>query len=614
MLFAAVLLLAALPCQVVRLANLAGPFAGWVRTTVDGPLPVLAGVADGVQFVVGRQVGDAVHVVDLRVTLAAGEARQVNLAAGVANQWRLPALPANPIAHFGGIATIAGVPLAWVSLQADGAGYLAHQRARVGRMFCADLWTLYRPDEPGWAAAEVIVTCSNPGVPDLGATVPEAFVLQFGDALTWVPGRPLGAPLIAAGTMFGDGQARALPLTFVWPRHVRTTDWTSVGAAAGLGVRAVGLSQLLPDGNPLMPIGFSGRAWAAPLLGEAVRRLHTWETAIVGPLKNSSDPGRQEVQTYHPGGEAMVGDGVGAELVRYLSAMHAHASRPCNQLEADGSPFNPVLHPHCLFWDGRVHWHPNVSPDRLGKPRTITSEETNGFWGPDVQHNYVGDLAAAARLTGSPACQWLLDRQAMVYLMQSTVNPAWSTSAVEGARQWGCEANLVLDMAHDLEDRALAGQVVQRWTDRMLGLFVPQMAGRDLWKVWDNDARVNPTGQGVQWWQEAFAAGAIDRTAAMIGPEAARAPALRMAKRVLASAWSLDPNGQWRSQAQGPIDGTPNDGNPASHAFDDFGMPLSVWCVLRHEPLNQRARAIMAQLLTTQGEYARRWLPPTVLH
>lgn len=68
----------------------------------------------------------------------------------------------------------------------------------------------------------------------------------------------------------------------------------------------------------------------------------------------------------------------------------------------------------------------------------------------------------------------------------------------------------------------------------------------------------------------------------------------------------------YRSQGQGPLDGSANDQNPASHSFDAFGMPMCVAMVLQAEPDNPKALAIWAQLMASQNETARRWMPPGV--
>jgi hypothetical protein len=130
-----------LPAQVVRLANIAPvPFSGWKRTVVDIAPPHPAGTVAGVTYVVGRSVGLETRVVDLRLALAAGEERSIDLAASTPIKWTLAPLPADPLAHFGGACTFAGEPLALVGLQPDGPAWLATMRGRVGRMFVVTVW------------------------------------------------------------------------------------------------------------------------------------------------------------------------------------------------------------------------------------------------------------------------------------------------------------------------------------------------------------------------------------------------------------------------------------------------------------------------------------------
>lgn len=65
----------------------------------------------------------------------------------------------------------------------------------------------------------------------------------------------------------------------------------------------------------------------------------------------------------------------------------------------------------------------------------------------------------------------------------------------------------------------------------------------------------------------------------------------------------------YQSHPQGPIDGSPNETNPATSSFDTFAMPL---CVAMLYGESQKAREIWAQLMGYTGENARRWMPPGV--
>lgn len=600
--------------QVVRVANLAPvPYSGWKRTTIDVAPPRQVGRVGDVVFVQGRRAGLDVWCVDLLVTLAAGETRAIDLATAEAFDWSRAPLPADPLAWFGGVARIGGSLLPLVELQADGAGYTAHLRARTGRMLCADLWLTWYPDRPGWAVGELMLTASNPGVPDMGETLPADLVLSFGDAVALAPGSPaFGAGVITAGTRWADGQARAFPIAFVWLRHLRlATDWASVGAVSMCGIGAVGIRQLLADGNPLVPAGCSARAWATPLFAESLRRLHTWEPGLVGPAPQSGATGAQEDQVFVRG-EPLLADGVGTEWIALAGAMRM-AARPCHHLEADGAPLDLDRHPQLRFWDGRAHWHTGVSPDQLGKPRSLSIDETAGWWGPDVEHWLLNTLAAASRLTGSPALQHLLGAQARVYLLQWTVAPGLSTSQTYAARAVGWEGIGVVHLWRALEDRALAARVRDRWLQRLDAILLPQLGAKpnDIWDVRVDDARL---GAGAWWipWQQSVGAYGLDFAGAVFARADARAVALRAAQRVLADAWVRDGT-QWLTRPQMAVAG----GGPADGSFDLFGMPLAVAVVLRGSPASapEPASSIWAWLLgqTAGGDmHARSWIAPGV--
>jgi hypothetical protein len=68
--------------------------------------------------------------------------------------------------------------------------------------------------------------------------------------------------------------------------------------------------------------------------------------------------------------------------------------------------------------------------------------------------------------------------------------------------------------------------------------------------------------------------------------------AQRIARRVLDVAWTKQGDGHWRSQAQGPIDGSANDANPAGDGYNAYGMPLCVAVVLRADNADEKALAI----------------------
>ena len=592
-LFAALLfaaLAAAPPAQTVRVENLGSAFHGWVRTTIDVLPPMATGTAGGVQFAVGRLVGRDVHVVDLLVDLPAGGTAAIDLASAKASSWSRPPLPADPLGWTGGPLNVAGTPLQWVSLQPDGAAWLMHLRGRTGRMLVVDAWVLVYPGQ-AWSPGEVLVTCSNPAVPDMGEDV-AALSLAFGSALVLVPGHAPGDPLVAAGTHFGDGQARLLPVTFAWPSHIGSVlDWSSVSTQAQLGVAAVGIRRLLHGGNPHYPAGFSARSWAAGKFGEAVRRLHTWDGAVAGPNKNSGDTGAQEDQVFVRG-EPLLDGGVPAVTVTYLAAAKL-ANRPCNHREADGTLLDPARHvsPRLVMWDGRAHWHTGVSPDQLGKPRGLTHAEASDWWGPDVEHAFCFTLLDACRETGSPGLQEVLKPWASIYQLQWTTAPGLSTTQPYAARAVGWEGLLAEGLFDMLEDRALAAGVADHWCQRWDLVLGPRLTGLDVWDVRTNDPRL---GAGPWWmpWQQGVGAFGLEVAGSRFGRPAARDVALHAADVVLQQAW-VQVGTRWQTCYSLPVGGTA----PSSDTWDYFGCGLAPQVVMRHNAGAERAAAVMAQLL-----------------
>jgi hypothetical protein len=349
------LLCCLLPAQVVSVANIAPvPFSGWVHTTVDLAPPHQAGSVGDTTYVVGRAVGLETRVVDLRVMLAAGEERSIDLAASTPIEFMLAPLPADPLAHFGGACTFAGEPLALVGLQPDGAAWLATMRGRVGRMFVVTVWVPWFPDQPAWAYGECAVIASNPGVPDMVATAPPGAALQFGSALTILPGRGL-APFLTAGDTFADGQGRVAPVMFLWLQHLRrASDFSSVGAAADWGVSAVGVSRVWADGNPTYPASFNVRSWIAGNLPESARRLWTWDEPVIGPAIRSSASGGQEEQFWTRGEPMLHPARFELRAVPRAEAARGAAVQPTRDR---GEPLDLDRHasPRLLFWDGRPH-------------------------------------------------------------------------------------------------------------------------------------------------------------------------------------------------------------------------------------------------------------------
>jgi hypothetical protein len=626
------LLLSSLPAQIVRLANYSTmPWSGWSRVTVDKLPPGAGGdlmVTDGTSnvpvasYILGRQIGLETWMVDVKCALGPGEKRTLDLSKFASFKPPQLSLPADLLAHFGGSPSVNGVALALGSLRADGACWLSSWRARVPgtRMLACELWVWWNPQQPWSCHGEALVTASNPAVPDMGEVTPP-ITLTWGDAVV-TPIAGAAGELLPEGTALADGQAKAMPLTFSWSRHLPACDWSnpwgedewrtiaailSTECAKGWQPCGVGIEKLLADGNPSYAGGFTPGNFVASF-GESARRLRTWEPNLYGPAMPSGSTGAQEDQTFVRGEFALPG-GEGAELVTWLNGIKLHAERPCNHLEIDGGPLDDTRHtsPRLLFWDGRVHGSSVVSPERLGKPRGITLEEAHGRYGPDVEHFLANTLTAACRLTGSPVAQRLLRNLCTVYLLQRTLPASWSTST-EGivTRATGWEGIFVTHVWRDLEDREMAQRVADRWRARWTTLIGPKLAAQpnDIWDVRTETSAAVPIVPGWMPWQQAIAAYGIDLACAQVGPEEGRQIALRGALRTLdCYFWETD---RWVDYERLSLAGDKSRSGFYAYAW----LPCAPAVVLRHQPTHEKARSVWTQVNAANG--SRSWLPPGV--
>lgn len=566
------LLVLGLCAQRIELANYSQfRFRGWKTVTVDVPPPFRAGSQDGVRYVVGRPIGVDVHSVDLFVDLAPVSGKSIDLTASLAEPFALAPLPVDPMAFWGGPCTLNGAPMRLLKLEPDGAAYSAHFQARSGALLLVDLFVRWWPDQPAWAGGEVIVTASNSGVPDMSQKV-AALVLAFGDALVFQPGAGFTGQIVKPGTQFADGQAQAKPLSLLWMRHMQEPDaWASSRAFADLSIGGVGISRLWPDGNPIYAPSFNPAAWAAPKFAPAFKALHTWDAAVVGPSRRAADTGAQEDQVFVRG-EALLPHGVGCEIVAYLSGLKL-ANRPCHFFDPSGAPVLPETHPQLNIWSGRPHWSVTMSPDRLGKPRSLTSTETSGWEGPDREHWLYNTPVAAARLTGSRALQWVLSQQARLFLLQETTDRRLSTSHSDAARSIGWTAILAVHLWQNLEDRDLAKRVADRWRQRVELIYWPELSVKpgDIW-----DPRLDPRiGTGWTWmpWQQSVGAWGLDLAGRVLGSPRARELALRGATACLNHAWvRVEGVPGWRCATYVPWT---HNGKPATAPYEP--VPAAYW-------------------------------------
>ncbi len=562
------------------------PFQGWRRTNVDFPS------SSNPRIRIGRRTGRSTYAADVWIDLNPGQEATIDPAAADPAPPSVP-IPADLLAHFGGMLQVDGVPMHLLSLRPDGASHLIHCRLRVGRMFCVDFVGLWNPELAGVIDGELLVTCSNPTVADMGEELPD-LRLSWGDAEVFAL-----CGMLRPGMPFFDGQARAIPLTFVWKRHLRTAlEQSTAAVVAQKTVSAVGVRGL-PLGVPKMVEGFQVSAWWWRFLHTGTN-LSTWAHPELGPAANTAQGGGQEDQIF-VGGECWAPNGLGAEILT-LFAAYGTSGHPCHHLELDGSVVDAERRPGLRMFHSRPH---QTGSDLLGKPRLMQAGEAMGWAGPDAQHWLIGRLSAGAHLTGSPVLQRLLEHHARNYLIQLTTTPGWATSAIWSAREILWEALLVRQLYECLEDQELASRVLDHAEDRVRRIMLPRLSGRGGRWV---KIREDSVGPGVCWqaWQHAGGAFGLALLGRIPGLEEARQVALECALRCLEDGWRLEGD---RWVQYGHLGISDPDYRSSDRNFNVAWQGLAIVTVLEHQPDNAKALAIWQQLKAdAAGE--ERWLPP----
>ncbi len=598
-------------------------FRGWKRVTLAGTnrpaTDVRCDDSGKPIFVLGRAVGN-VRVADIWVDLLPGSQKQIDpetLADGIYE----PKIPGNLITHFGGKLKVNGEVMNLLSSAVDGAALTSHAR---WRLFCGavvDVWLRWYPGE-SWMHGECLVTNSDQTNPALTCSVPN-IVLEFGNSIILFAG---GRPHIPAD-IYGDGQCRAVPFTAFWPSMETMSDRESALAVSIFGIGGTESVKLFNVGNPIYPTNFDARARAGSLLPETINRIYSWDTQAWGApgiVKESGSAGEQTDQMF-VGGEGFAF--CGAENFTYLNALAGWPKRPCHHLEMDGSvlnPFKPTSRPR-IFWYGRPHNGLWSLVDRLGKPRGINWDEqlfqtmpglpeSHGWFGPDVEHWLMNGLIAAARLTGSPMIQTLLEHQATIYLLTQTTTPGWSTSQLYASRAYGYECWNVTQMLCTLENEETKQRLFTRCMSRWIQVGRSKILGYPIWDLRTNDPRL---GDGLgEWylpWQHGLDAYGRFVFGQFVGNLEMMESAVATAEALIAQAfWKDSTDGRWKTYAHVAVDGR-HSTDAEANIFYMFGMPMVPAVLLMNNPQHAIAREIWNQMVndavTTQKAS---WLSPGV--
>jgi hypothetical protein len=580
-------------------------FDGWRRVITSDTHEHLAGkCADGTRWVWAYDLGNDLAAFDVRVQLAPYQQLKIELVDSEPEAFEIAPLPPHLLDWFGGPPCIEGIPMSWVTSAQEGACYKAHFRMRTSTLLLIDLWVRWYPDTPSVAEGEVVIAASNPNVQDVTLHLQDDLNLTWGTAQVNTFGDADGV-LMARGSSLADGQARSLPFVMAWGNRATTqADWSRISALNSFGIVGHGVRDLYPQGNP-WPIAGNHRLRVEQAIADAVVRIHSYDAGPLGVAKASTVTGSQEDQLF-PGADAALATGyVGHELARYLTAMR-QSLRPCHHLEADGEHLRVEQHPQLVFWDGRPHWHPGVSPDRLGKPRTPYADELHGWWGPDVEHALCQTLTLAARTTPSDALQWQLQHWARIYRLQWTTRPGYSTTQTYAARAVGYECLLACNLWSALRNRDTAQRVRLHWQQRFDTVLRPVLSAKwaNIWDVRQDDPRL---GVGPWWmpWQQALGAYGMQLAGRTFDSDAATTIAQAAALKVVEDAWVLRSE-RWLSMPQMPALGQAP--ATADESFNHFGMCLAPAVVLMNDASHAKSKAIWAQL--TSDNNAKVWLPP----
>lgn len=606
-------------------------FRGWRRCVIEAPnvyyVPGVGTIlahdrqADGIRVVFAHAYGEAnrLWAVDVYGEFAGNSSLAIEIREATKDRHQLEPIPANWQDQFGK-PSISYLPMQLVDAVQDGAAWkfslrLRPQDTSQNSMFLWQTWLRWYPEHKGWMEGELLLACSNTGLPYLTAITPLATELRFSgkDTVVRSPGWPLGSALLPAGEVFGDGQARAWPILVAWLDQIQA-PFENLAAIDEFAIAGHGVT------NFYLPVNSTGSPYARPAAPfwaqyqqDVKRSLHRWQASPLGVTQNSGQTGAQEDQVF-VGGEAL--DPVAAQL-RYWIAL-TQLRRPCHHLEPEGTLIAPGSRTSLMLWDGRPLW---ISQDQLGKPRGLQPQEAHEWWGPDVEHWLLNTMAVAAQTTDSDAIQWGLEAQAIVYLHQWTTAAGLSTSQTYASRAVGWECFAVLHLIRNLRNRTLAKVVRHRWQDRLRQIIVP-VHGNMAPAIWDvrvDDGRLGPGPRWIPWQQAVEAAGLLYAAQYIINHSIddklgleLHSMAVAGATMVLDCGWRYD-GIRWLSNPSGlsTVDGS---GGEWGESFNFFGMSMApavaILALPADHPHAVKARNIWEQLKKTDA--TNQWLLPGI--
>lgn len=504
-----------------------------------------------------------------------------------------PALPVDavpmPEATIEVVATVDGVtaravPVRVQDLEANPLRRVELRRARLGDTgLLVELHVVACRDQ-SHAYVELAVWCSDPRTPKLTFQVQQLAVESRGMALLFRHAGRLGVDqetnatgsraLLLRDRAIGDGQGlrrlgalvpplrgdrsladQTLQAAVVAPPLAASPSWRTSGAFGPYGV--------VPEPPPWLPEP-GLRQWLAGRHAAFVTSDRPggdpFAAGSMGMARIAGQTGDQDdfgVVKLSP----VAWSGLPSLLLEAEASLLQEGCRAVHFFEVDGSPVEPAAHPDWVVWAGRTHWHPSVSPDRLGKTDPKAPHETHGWTGKDREHWSSATMSAFALLTGAHWARAELRNEARLYLAGQTTKPGWSTSNAGAPRGGGRTALTAAWIALIEDDAALR----QRMDERMDRVYFAQWAGRSLAADRVRPMAINdPDGRLLQgscryWnpWQDAMAAVGFGAHHRITGNQKARELAEALAENVVRHGWLVTDSVNEVGMAIRWLDGAP---------------------------------------------------------
>lgn len=420
----------------------------------------------------GRVIGEGLQLVHSRVPIGALERVELQLGASAVS---IPAPPKNPAGAFAPQVHLLANGRMWepVTSISEGICTILHMHGRIpGTQLVGEFWAYIFPGAHSvqW---ELLVVSSDPTTPEVYQTI-DSLMLHISGPVVLAPYWPnwRGAVSVdqntielARNTVIADTQGMA------WAGTVALSTSPSAGAALHGPICAIAEHDRWgPFRRPPQQITGLEEQYVARLLRWHWATTGTgdvWRRPRLGLEPNSGQTGAQDDFGSTKLGWALLGGPLHI-LEAYHSALH-EAGRPGHWRESGGLPAEPWNHPNHVTWDGRTHFHPSVSSDRMGKGTAALPRLSGGYSGPDREHWSNNLLCGTYLLTGSMLLRRIIEKQARQILSGETVDPRLSTSNAGAARGVGRTLLAASWITRCLEPGAeLLGRVRDRIRDRLV--------------------------------------------------------------------------------------------------------------------------------------------------